>query len=113
MHLTSPPAPFTGTIDAYIERCVVPNLPPAEALAAWTDALLDYYAGPDPMCVVRGRAGSRGAPFRQGGDRVVYGDNSPGRWCTLRALDGAVLASDIGARIDAGDIPVAFALPYR
>ena len=88
MPIKPPPSEYEGSISRFVDQYVVPNLPSPDALIAWTQALLDYYDRPNPICVVRGRPGNRGAPRKGHHDvTLVDSDNSPGRWTYLRALD--------------------------
>lgn len=103
-----PPDHFEGTITSFVDAYVVPNFPPAAALIAWTEALLDYHRRDDAICVVRGTS-ARGSRARRGGVTVVQSDNSPGRWVHLRAMDGTVKPSEIARLLDTGDIPVLYA----
>lgn len=97
----SPPIAFEGRLSAFIEGFVAPNLPPPDALCAWTDALLACLRRPDAICVVRGTRASSG--------RVIYGDNAAARWIFLRAWDGGASAASLADRLDRGDLPVSFA----
>lgn len=58
---------------------------------------------------MRGRAGQRGCPDRLDELTVVYSDNSPGRWCYLRALDGRVTPAELSGCLDSGALPVLYA----
>jgi hypothetical protein len=51
---------FTGTVVEIIEEFVMPNLPPADCLLAWTDSLLRHAVeDPDPIHIsVWARQGS-------------------------------------------------------
>lgn len=103
-----PPSHFEGTISSFVDDYVAPNFPPADALIAWTEALLDYHRRGDAICVVRGKP-PRGARRVRQGVTVVNSDNSPGRWVHLRAMDGTVRSSDIGTVLDGGALPVLYA----
>ena len=107
--IKAPPESYRGSIADFVDAFVVPNLPPADVLLAWTTELLAYHALQDAVCIVRGRAGNRGAPRRSGTLTIVESDNSPGRWCYLRALDGGVLADRAPAVLRDGELPVLYA----
>jgi hypothetical protein len=102
--LRTPPENFEGRLSDFIEDFVVPGLPKADRLAAWTEAILAYYAGPNPICIVRGS--KKGDLKNVGSERVVEGDNAPGIWCFLRALDGAFDPGQLETAMEAGAIPL-------
>jgi hypothetical protein len=53
--MVAPPANFEGPLDVYLDKYVVPNFPSADQLSSWGEALLSYFSGTDPVCIVRGR----------------------------------------------------------
>lgn len=111
MSIKPPPDRFRGTISEFVDEHVAPNFPPADTLLSWTEALLEYYDRPDAVHIIRGRAGGRGRPRAEAGPTVVEGDNSPGRWCYLRALDGTVRASEgeLDSALDGGNLAILYA----
>jgi len=102
--LTPVPQQFEGTLGAFLDQHVVPNLPGAEALAAWTEACLRHAS--DPIAVLLVRGPRKGALGWQLGHRVVHTDNAPGIWTTLRALDGAFDPDGLPAAMNDGRVPV-------
>lgn len=109
--ITPPPDHYDGLLGAYLDRYVVPNLPPRERLEAWVRAVLDTYATDDPICIVRGPR--KGELARRSGAQIVHSDNSPGIWCYLRALDGAFDPRHLPGALERGEIPVLAMLKGR
>ena len=107
--LASPPDSFEGPLSTYVDLHIVPNFPAADRLAAWIDAMLNYYLRDhDPVLVIRGPR--RGELRREQGFRCVDSDNSPGIWAYLRCHDGTVDPAQLAAVLDAGTLPVLMAI---
>jgi len=102
--LLAPPDSFDGFISEFIDRYVVPSFPAPEVLFTWAQAVLEYHAAADPICIVRGTR--KGELRRIGAYRIVESDNAPGIWCYLRALDRTFNAQDLAAAIETGTVPV-------
>src|SRR5688572_24749398 len=100
------PAPdfFEGRISELVEMVVAPSFPAADALVAWTEALLSYYGSADPICIVRGLR--KGELYRHGTLRVVHSDNAPGIWTFLRAIDGTFQVENLERALEGGEVPV-------
>ena len=106
--MLQPPSRYEGSLTDYIDAYVLPNLPAPERIVAWIEAVVSYYDRPDPICIVRGPR--RGELSRRSGKRIVEGDNSPGIWCFVRAMDGGFDPVNLPAAIEEGRIPVLAAL---
>lgn len=104
MPLPDVPDEYEGSVSDFVDRYVVPAFPSAGALLAWTEALLEYYARPRPVYLVRGRR--KGELVERAGQRIVETDNAPGIWCYLRAVDGEFRADRLADALEAGDVPV-------
>jgi hypothetical protein len=102
--LIAPPHVFEGSISDLLDQVVAPAFPSADVLVAWTEAILAYFSGPDPICIVRGPR--KGALRNERETRVVDSDNAPGIWTYLRACDLAFKPTDLGATLAAGGVPV-------
>ena len=105
----SPPESYNGRVSTFIQHFVVPNLPAAESLISWTEALLSYHLEhPNPVCIVRGRR--LGVLHEVQNSTVVESDNSPGIWVYSRSRDGAVPPNDVPEVITRGALPVLMAI---
>ena len=109
--VTASPDNYEGLISEFIDAYVLPNIAPPERLVGWMQAVLDYHAGADPICIVRGPR--KGELARRGGLRTVHSDNSPGIWCFIRSLDGRFDPAGLAEAIDGGQVPVLAALRGR
>lgn len=73
------PDAFTGTLDQFYDRYVLPNLPLPDAVECFHRRLVAYCLAGDPLFLVRGvGAVKRGAEYLTvTGDRLRPSDNSP------------------------------------
>ena len=95
-HCTLARAPdnYRGTLDAFIERYVLPNLPSPAVVAAFHDALAEYVELRDPLLLVRAVAGTtrRETYQTRDGTRIRATDNAPAWWVHATLVHGGRIA---------------------
>lgn len=80
--LARAPDHYRGSLDAFIERYVLPDLPSPAVVAAFHDALAEYVELRDPLLLVRAVAGTtrRETYQTRDGTRIRATDNAPAWW---------------------------------
>lgn len=115
--LVQAPQAFHGSLDAFIERYVLPNLPSADAVAAFHDALAEYVALRDPLLLVRAVTGTTRREIYQtrDGTRIRATDNAPAWWVHATLVHGGRIApgcmADVVATMPTHMFDVAAAAP--
>jgi 8-oxo-dGTP pyrophosphatase MutT (NUDIX family) len=80
--MTRPPLQFSGSLEEFYERYVVPNLPSPEMVLYCHHMLSNYVANPSPLFLIRhGRGTNRREIYSTArGDRFKATDNAPAWW---------------------------------
>lgn len=89
------PVEFSGTLDQFCSRYVLPNLPAPAIVADFHRQLSAYVRGPDPLLLIRQVAGTerRQEPYSTSdGTRFRATDNSPAWWTHSALLQGCRVA---------------------
>ncbi len=92
---TAAPAEFSGTLDQFCSRYVLPNLPAPAVVADFHRQLTAYVRGPDPLLLIRQVTGTerRQEPYSTSdGTRFRATDNSPAWWTHAALLQGCHIA---------------------
>lgn len=92
--LVRAPERFRGTLDAFIERYVLPDLPSADVVTAFHDVLAEYVALRDPLLLVRAVSGTTRRDIYQtrDGTRIRATDNAPAWWVHATLVHGGRIA---------------------
>lgn len=92
--LVRSPAAFDGTLEDFIERYILPDLPTPSAVTAFHHALAEYVAHPDALFLLRAVSGTeRRVAYRTNdGTRFKATDNAPAWWAHAMLAQGYEIA---------------------
>lgn len=99
--LVHSPPEFDGTLDVFIDRYVLADLPKREAVEHFHDALQKYIISPDPLFLLRAVAGTeRRTIYRtHDGTRFRAADNAPAWWVHAALVQGYRIAPEAFADV--------------
>lgn len=88
------PAAFDGTLEDFIERYILPDLPTSSVVTAFHHALAEYVAQPDALFLLRAVRGTeRRVTYRTNdGTRFEATDNAPAWWVHAMLAQGYEIA---------------------
>ncbi len=110
------PTSFDGPFAAFFEAHVLPNLPDADVVERYWEALVEYVDAPGTRAFVLrhfGEYATQGRPYRGEDANFFVGDNSPALWMYARTLEGELDARALVERIARRELPIAIVCSKR